>query len=223
MANTRTADDVAPIRRRTLHEEISTRLRDLIIEGHLEAGSRINEVEVCVRLGVSRTPLREAIRTLASEGLVELVPAKGAIVRRFSVTDVRHMLEAIKALEQFAGRLACQRASADDIARIVDIHTAMMSRYKSRNRLAYYKLNQAIHSEIVRIADNTAIAEMHAILQARLKHIRYIGNRDTDKWAGAVAEHEEMIRALQTRNADALSDVLGRHMDKTLERVRDVL
>jgi DNA-binding GntR family transcriptional regulator len=219
----RARESVVPIQRRTLHEEVASRVRDMIIEGHLPAGARLNESELCLQLGVSRTPLREAIKTLASEGLIELVPAKGAVVRRFSLGDVRHMLEAVKVLEQFAGRLACERATRQEIAEILDLHRTMLVRYRSRNRLAYYKLNQGIHTAIVCAAHNPTLAEMHDILQSRLKRIRYIGNSEPAKWAAAVTEHEEMAAALTARDGAALSEVLGRHMDHTLDRVRDIL
>lgn len=219
----RAADNAVPIPRRTLHDEVATRLRDMIIEGQLAAGTRLNETELGSLLGISRTPLREAIKTLASEGLIELVPSKGATVRRFSKEDVRHMLEAMKALEQFAGRLACERASQAEIEEILELHRTMLVRYRSRNRLAYYKLNQAIHTAIVRCAHSPTIAEMHEILQARLKRIRYIGNSEPEKWAAAVAEHELMAAALAKRDGTALAKVLGLHMDRTLERVGDIV
>ena len=195
----------------------------MIIEGQLQAGSRINESELGLRLGVSRTPLREAIKTLAQEGLVELVTSKGAVVRRFTQEDVAHMLEAIKAIEQFAVRQACQRASDAEIAEVLRLHKAMIKEYRNRNRLSYYKLNQAIHSELVRIGGNPVIAELHETLQSRLKRIRYIGNQEPDKWDGAMAEHEEMVKALSARDGKALEEVMGRHMDKTLERVSNSL
>lgn len=214
---------VERIERRTLHIEVVAKLRDMIIEGQLQAGSRINESELGLRLGVSRTPLREAIKTLAQEGLVELVPSKGAVVRRFTLQDVAHMLDAIKALEQFSVRQACQHASDADIAGVLRLHEAMVAEYRNRNRLSYYKLNQAIHSELVRIGGNPVIAELHETLQARLKRIRYIGNQEPTKWDGAMAEHEEMVKALSARDGKALAEVMGRHMDKTLERVSDSL
>lgn len=87
------------IERHSLHDQILTRLRDIIIEGHLPPGSRINEGQIGAMLGVSRTPLREAIKFLASEGLVELVPARGAIVKKFSAKEVLDILEVLRTLE----------------------------------------------------------------------------------------------------------------------------
>jgi DNA-binding GntR family transcriptional regulator len=210
-----------PIAPRTLHDEVIARVRDLIIEGELPAGSRINESDLGPRLGVSRTPLREAIRTLASEGLVELVPRRGAIVRKFALEDVQALLESIGILESAAARLACERASDAEIAEVKALHDAMMARYAARERLAYFKLNQAIHSAIVRLSHNPALTELHERLQARLKRIRYIGNEAPAKWAGAVKEHQLMIRALVARDADALANALSLHMEQTLVRVAD--
>ena len=216
-------EGVTRITRVTLHDAVLNQLRDMIIEGRLPPGSRINEGQVGASLGVSRTPLREAIKTLASEGLIEIIPAKGAIVRRFTENDIREVLEVLKTLEQAAARLACLRATEAEIAGIRKLHDEMMARYAVRDRLSYFKLNQSIHSAIVRAADNAMLLETHEMLQARIKRIRFVGNETPDRWAAAVAEHEEMIAALVKRDANALAEVLGRHLDKTVERVQDAI
>lgn len=215
--------NVMRITRMTLHDAVLNQIRDMIIEGQLAPGTRINEGQVGAMLGVSRTPLREAIKTLASEGLVEIVPAKGAIVRRFAEHDIREILEVLKALEQAAARVACQRASSGEIAAIRALHDEMIVQYKARNRLTYFKLNQAIHSAIVTASGNAVLAQTHETLQARIKRIRFIGNETPDRWDAAVAEHEEMMLFLEKRDAGRLAEVLGRHLDHTLERVRDAI
>ena len=207
--------------RRTLHEEVLERLRDMIIEGRLEPGQRINEGAVGAQLGVSRTPLREAIKSLASEGLVEILPAKGAIVRKLTASDLRQILQVLTSLEQLGGRLACQDASDETIRAIDALHGRMMELYAIRNRLEYFKLNQAIHTAIVAASGNAVLTEMHETLQARIKRLRFVGNEGPAKWAGAVAEHEEMIDALRRRDGEALAAAIGRHMDHTLVRVAD--
>ncbi|AMJ62507.1 GntR family transcriptional regulator [Bosea sp. PAMC 26642] len=217
------AIDYPRIMRRTLHDEVLERLRDMIIEGRLAPTQRINEGVVGAQLGVSRTPLREAIKTLASEGLVEILPAKGAIVRRFSARDLADILEVLKALEQLGGRIACAEASDATIEAIHTLHKEMLTLYESRNRLEYFKLNQAIHSAIVAASDNAALMEMHTTLQSRIKRLRFVGNEGPVKWAGAVAEHEEMMAALLKRDGAELSRIIGLHMDATLLRVREVL
>ncbi len=215
--------DVTPIARVTLHEEVLTRLRDMIIEGVLPPGSRINEGQVGASLGVSRTPLREAIKTLMSEGLVEILPAKGAIVRRFDEQDVFHILEVLKSLEQTAARLLCARASDAELAALTKLHKDMMALYRARDRLSYFKCNQQIHSGLVRLSGNPVLAEMHDQLQSRIKRVRFVGNDKPDRWAGAVEEHEVMCRAWQARDGERLAAILGLHLDRTMDRVRDAI
>lgn len=217
------ATDFPRITRRTLHDEVLERVRDMIIEGRLEPGQRINEGQVGALLGVSRTPMREAIKTLASEGLVEIQPAKGAVVRKFSARDLYQVLEVLKALEQLGGQIACEQASDETIEGIHALHRRMLEYYAARERLEYFKLNQAIHSAMVAASGNQVLVEMHGTLQSRIKRLRFIGNEGPEKWAGAVAEHEEMMAALLKRDAQALSAAIGRHMESTLTRVRDVL
>ncbi|AHK45970.1 putative transcriptional regulatory protein, GntR family [Ensifer adhaerens OV14] len=209
-----------PIRRTALHDTLVSHLRDMIIEGDLSPGTRLHEGQLGEQLGVSRTPLREAIKYLASEGLVELVPSRGAVVKRFSAKDVHDMLTVLQTLEELAGKLACDAASDAGIAEVRALHDEMVRRYKVGDRLQYYKLNQQIHSAIVQLAENAALADMHSVLQTRLKRIRFIGHEGPEKWAAAVAEHDEMIVALEARDKAKLSEVLGRHLMNAWERVR---
>jgi DNA-binding GntR family transcriptional regulator len=217
------AGELPPIERRSLHSEVSTRLRDMIIEGHLPPGARINEGLVGKQLGVSRTPLREAIKSLVSEGLVEIIQGKGASVRSLSERELIDILEALKLIEQHAGRLVCERGDAAAIAAIEALHAEMMGFYAAKARLPYFKRNQDIHSAIVRASGNAVLAELHETLQLRIKRLRYIGNEGPEKWAGAVAEHEEMIESLRKRDGKALARILGKHLDATLQRVRGSL
>src|SRR5678810_1388782 len=103
-----------PIIRRPLHEEASDRLRDLIVQGRLAAGARLNERLLTAQLGVSRTPLREAFKVLATEGLIELLPHRGAIVARLTVEDLDHMFPVLQAIEGLAGELACAKITATE-------------------------------------------------------------------------------------------------------------
>jgi DNA-binding GntR family transcriptional regulator len=216
-------NSTGPIARRSLHDEVVTRVRDMIIEGALPPGSRVNETQLGQTLGVSRTPLREALKFLASEGLIELVAARGAIVRQFTPKDVRDMLDVLAVLEAFAARLACRVASDADIVEVRRIHDEMLGRYAERDRLAYFKLNQQIHSAFLRLSGNAALESAHAAIQSRLKRIRFIGNQEPEKWAEAMREHDQMIRALEARDGDALARVVNLHMDNTWERVRRTL
>lgn len=216
-------DDVVPVYRRSLHDELVGRLRDMIIEGQLVPGERIHEGQVGAALGVSRTPLREALKFVASEGLIDLVPGRGAVVRALTKRDVRNMLDVLIALETLAARLACRIAPDKDIAKVRKLHDEMMAFYAAGNRLEYYKRNQAIHSAIAGLSANDCLNSTHESIQSRLKRIRFIGNEQPEKWQGAVGEHEEMIVALEARDADRLAEVMERHLERTWDRVKDIV
>src|SRR5205807_10545723 len=113
------------------------------------------------------------------------------------------------------------RALDEEILEIRAVHDAMIRLYEARDRLPYFKLHQQIHSAILRVSRNQALADMHGILQARLKRIRYIGNESPDRWAGAVADLEEIIVALEKRDGEKLSAALEAHMAAIWERVRN--
>jgi len=217
------AAGVLEIQNRSLHDQVASRVRDMIIEGILEPGSRIDEARLIDVLGVSRTPFREALRTLAAEGLVIMRPSRGSTVRKLTAEDVYSMLEVLGHLERLAGELACQRATDAEIAELVALHNRMLDFYNSRDRMPYYKCNQEFHSRLTGLSGNQTLIEMQANLQARLKRIRYIGNGTPDRWTSAVADHEEMVTALTARDGARLGEAMASHLAKTWDRVKDSL
>lgn len=214
-------DSTLTITNRSLHDQVASRVRDLIIEGILEPGSRIDEAQLIEDLGVSRTPFREALRTLAAEGLVIVRPSKGSIVRKLTPADVFSMLEVLGHLEKLAGELACERASDEELKELIDLHDRMMECYKLRDRMPYYKMNQDFHLRLAELSKNEPLQEVQANIQAKLKRIRYIGSQDPDSWAGAVTDHEEMVQALKNRDGKRLGEAMAAHLNRTWSRVKD--
>lgn len=190
----------------------------MIVEGRLQPGAGIQELELAGSLGVSRTPLREALKVLASEGLVELIPQRGAVVKVFTPKDAQDMLSLIALLEEHAAGLAVA-ASEAEIEAILELHERMRAHYARRERSEYFRLNQDIHSAIVRAARNDTLNMLHAILRARMRRIRYIGNAGPENWAAAMSEHEEFIAALKARDGKTLGRLLREHIMNTWPRV----
>ncbi len=211
--------DVDPIARTSLHDEVTTRVRDMIVDGRLEAGLPIPELEIARQLGVSRTPLREALKVLASEGLVELLPRRGAVVKVFTAKDAQDMLAMIGLLEEHAGREA-SKASDAEIAAIVELHEQMRGHFKRRERPEYFRLNQEIHNAIVRAAGNATLAMLHGILRARMRRLRYIGNQSPENWSAAMTEHEAFIAALRARDGKRLGRLMREHLANTWPRIK---
>lgn len=216
-------DELPPLSRRTLHGDLVERLRDMIVEGQLAPGLRVNEGALGARLGVSRTPMREALKFLASEGLIELVPGRGALVRALTARDVQEMLEVLAVLEALAGRTACRAATDAEIVALRMVHDEMLACYAARDRMEYFKRNQAIHAGIVRISHNATLVAHHQMIQSRVRRIRFLGHAEPAEWANAVREHEEMMEALAARDGERLAEVLSLHAQHTWERVRRVV
>lgn len=214
---------MAPIERHSLHIEIMRRLRDMIVEGRLRPGERIAELDVAAEIGVSRTPLREALKVLASEGLVELLPSRGAVVKRVSPREAEDMLKLMGELEAFAGREAAARATDAELTAIAALHRQMLGHYSAGRRRDYFRTNQAIHDAIVAAAGNSALAETHRVLSARMKPLRFAGSNTRDHWHDAVAEHEKMLKALTARDRAALARTLRQHQLATWSRIRPLI
>jgi DNA-binding GntR family transcriptional regulator len=208
----------------SLHDEVVAFVRRYIIEGNLSEGERIPEKQLCEQLGVSRTPLREALKVLAAEGLVDLPPNRGARIRALSAEDVQSLFEVLAGLEAHAGRLACQRITEAQVAEIESLHLQMYSAFISRNLAQYFELNQAIHGRLLAAAGNKALEVAHQNYASRVQRLRYQANRikEWDRWSQAMREHELILAALVERDGLRLAEILVEHLMNKCAAVLDV-
>jgi DNA-binding GntR family transcriptional regulator len=210
---------ISPISRRPLHEEAVDRMRDLIVHGELAPGSRLNERLLCAQLGISRTPLREAIKLLATEGLVELLPNRGAVVARIEAARLAETLAVMGALEGLAGELACRNASRECIEQIRTLHREMLAMHERGDLAGYFRYNQAIHLSIVEASGNSVLANAYRQLNANVRRARYMANLSKERWDEAVHEHDQILQALAGRNVAALTRLLRDHLANKLAAV----
>ncbi len=200
------------INRPTLHEELVERLRNLVVEDVLKPGEKVPEKQLCDSLGVSRTPLREALKVLASEGFVVLQANRGARVASVTREELENTFPVLATLEQLAGELACQHMDSAEIELIERRHADMLKAYNSHDRQAYFKANQDIHQALIRGARNDILASHHKLLAARVRRARFMANLSDERWAQAIDEHEAMMELLRARNADGLGKSMKLHM-----------
>ena len=212
-----------PIARRSLHDEVVERIRDMIVEGELAPGARVPERQLCERFAISRTPLREALKVLASEGLVQLLPNRGARVAALSVADVEELFEVLAGLESLAGELAAGRIAKRDLTLIRRAHDAMVKSYETGELSSYFKLNQEIHQRIVDAAGNETLKQLHAALAGRVKRARFMANLSEERWRQAVDEHQQIIEALEAREAESLARILKLHLRTKAEAVKQAM
>ncbi|ALK97561.1 GntR family transcriptional regulator [Massilia sp. WF1] len=223
MNNHATPPVIASIDRLGLSAAVGARLRDMIVEGVLAPGTRLNERMLCEQLNVSRTPLREAFKTLAVEGLIVLQPNRGAVVAQMSVPEIEQTFEVMGALESLSGELACARATDEEIAEVRALHFEMLAAHARRDLPSYYKLNHAIHDRINAMARNTVLTETYQQINARIQSLRFRSNFNQDKWDAAVEEHGRMQEALERRDGNALRLILQQHLRNKRDAVIAVL
>ena len=215
---------ILSIPRAALHEQVAYRLRELLVEGAIAPGAKLNERELALQLNVSRTPLREAIKMLAAEGLVELLPNRGAVAVSLSEQDVRNTFEVMAGLEGLSGELAAQRITDEQLTEIKALHFEMLAAHARRDLSAYYRINAQIHRAINTAANNAILTLTYSQVNTRLQALRFRSNQDEAKWSRAVAEHGQMIEALSKRDGAALKAVLVQHLqhkrDVVIEQIR---
>ena len=208
------------IARRSLHDEVVERVRGLVLEGELAPGSRVPEKQLCEQFGISRTPLREALKVLASEGLLELLPNRGAVVTKLTARDVDEMFEVMGALEALSGELACARIGDAGISSIRALHERMVEHYRRGELPDYFRLNQRIHESIMDASGNATLRSLYDGLATRIRRARYMANMSDARWKQAVDEHEEILALLERRDGVGLGAALRRHLSNKCEVVK---
>lgn len=203
---------VTRVERQRLHDTVVNHLRNLIIEGVLAPGMKLNERELCETLGISRTPLREAMKVLAAEGLIDTYPNRGAFVSRMTETEIWETFELMSGLESLSGELAAERITLVEIAEIKALHYAMLACRVQNDLPGYYNRNQTIHNKINEAARNSVLRHMYLSVNRRLLALRFKSNFQLGKWDSAIQEHEEMIKALEARDGQRLASLLRRHL-----------
>jgi DNA-binding GntR family transcriptional regulator len=210
--------------RNNLHDMLVAGIREMVISGALRPGDKVPEQALCRRFGVSRTPLREALKVLASEGMLQLLPRRGAIVASVSPDEIDELFPVMAALEALAGELVCKRASDSELARLGTIHDDMMSAYAAGNEATYLQANRSFHETLVAVAGNATLTATYTQILMRTRAFRFVARKSPENWQAAVRDHQSIMEALGSRNAARLSRLLRRHvMGVTVKIARDAV
>lgn len=200
------------IGRNYLHDEVAQRLRALIQSGEMKPRERLNETVLATRFGISRTPLREAIKILSAEGLLDILPNRGAQVASISQTEIEDVAEVIAGLEATAGELLCRHIGEDEIAALEALNARMRAAYDRRDAPAYFALNQQIHEAMMAAARNEALQGIYANLSSRIQRARFTAHKTEAQWAQAMADHDRMLELVRARAGQALGQLLRDHV-----------
>lgn len=214
--------DLPQLPRQRLGDQIAEVLRKQILLGDLKPGRNIPERETSAALGVSRTPLREALLTLEAEGLVEMVPAKSPTVAKPSLIEVTHLLLVQSALESLAGECACDEITQDEFDEIEAMHDAMLATSETADPIAFFQTDMAFHEAIVASTKNLSLIKTHKQYQARLWRARFMSSRRKIARELAMIDHAKIVEGLRARDKDQVSVSMQQHLRRAIENVTKV-
>ncbi len=201
----------------SLHERLVAGIRDIILRGEIADGAKVPEAALCARFGVSRTPLREALKALATEGLLTLRPNRGAVVAPLDAAGLAEVFEAKEALERFIGLHAATRATAEDLRALEVLHAELAGAAGTPD--LYSEINAAFHHRLAGAARNGQVQQIYASLQAQVRRARHAVNHDPARIAASLAEHEGIMAALRIRAPLDLAERLATHNTATARAI----
>ncbi|WP_167620223.1 GntR family transcriptional regulator [Paracoccus ravus] len=193
-------------------EDIARGLRDRIIRGELVAGQRLVERDIAEWYAISRTPIREAIKILAAEGLVVLRPNRGAEIASFDRETASNLFKVIAELEALAAREFAERMTSSQFNELESRHDLMLRHFQRRELESYFFVNSSIHDLIIRECGNPILCEAHERLMMRARLGRHMALLDEARWREAVDEHEQLMTALRRHDSAAAAGIWRRHL-----------
>ena len=214
---------VRPIDRKSLAERVADELRDLVLLEKLAPGVSIPERETAEALGVSRTPLRESIRILAAEGLVDVAPNRPPRVANPSLLELGNLLKVQGALEALAGELACKEALNSQIEEIIELEAKMKSTSDKSEPLEFFQLDMKFHTLIVAASCNAPLVATHQTYNSRLWRARFISSRRRVNRPGTLQQHSSIVQALESRDGPACAKALKTHLEAGFDNIKSVL
>jgi DNA-binding GntR family transcriptional regulator len=205
----------------TLAEQIAHQLRRDILRGKLAPGDSIKERDNAAEMGVSRTPMREAIRILAQEGLVILRPARSPIVANPSLKEVMDWIDVLRVLELRSGQLACVHASDEELAKIAAIQGELEAKHQELDTVDLFEIDMQFHIEIAKASGNVALAETHNAFLARLWRARYLSAMKRRSRDRVLRQHNAILQALMARDEAAVTEEMASHLEYLITDIRD--
>lgn len=204
----------------SLPEQLARQVRRDILRGKLPPGAPIKERDTASERGVSRTPMREAIRILAQEGLVHLRPSRSPVVASPSFREVADQVELLLLLEMRSAELACRNASDAEIEAIADIVRHMADHFDDTDPLDMFEVDMSFHAAIARASHNAPIAETHHRYLQRLWRARYLAAAQLRNRERVVGDHQRIAEALASREPEAAAAAIYKHLWHMAEDIR---
>lgn len=204
-------------------EWVADVLRERIVKGVLPAGARIVERKLSAELDVSRTPIREALKLLHADSLIDISRHKGAQVKEYTAQQALELFDVIASLESLAAERLAEIITAGQLDALEQLHATMLAHHHAGQADKYFDLNSEIHDTILATCGNSILQQMHTKMMARARRGRFMAIMDPDRVETAVKEHEQLMVAFRSKNADAARQIWRKHLLNTGTSVTDVL
>lgn len=203
--------------------QISKKIEDDIVFGRLRPGEKLEEVELCEKYGVSRTPIREALKLLASEGLVEVRPRRGAIIPTLNLVTLCEMFEVMAELEGMCGRLAARRIQEQEKSQLLVLHNACEQYVLSDQSEDYYEANKAFHFYLYQLSRNGFLIEQASQLHNRLHPYRRLQLRVNNRMHHSFSEHQAIVEAIINADETKAEQLLKSHVQIQGQKFTDLM
>jgi DNA-binding GntR family transcriptional regulator len=203
-----------PVRNRgTLSETLRAQLEEMIVDGRLRPGERLDEFELAQRFKVSRTPVREAVKALVAIGLIEVRPRQGLVVATISIPVLLEMFQMMASLEGLCAKLAARRATVAERAALRDIHTRLVAALSEGDPARFYDINTEFHELIYDASHTQFIASQTRSLRRRVAAYRRYVTYQPGRMATTITEHERILDAIDRADADAAFKAASEHVN----------
>ena len=206
-----------------LRDVVFNTLREAILKGELQPGERLMELQLASKLGVSRTPIREAIRMLEQEGLAVTVPRKGAEVARMTLKDMEDVLEIREALDELAAQIACERISSEQMNRLMDTKKEFERILASGEVKEIADVDVKFHDIIYEATDNAKLVYLLNNLREQLFRYRVEYLKNPENYPALIQEHEAIVSALEARDKAKVTEAMHEHVTNQAVAVKAVI
>jgi DNA-binding GntR family transcriptional regulator len=210
------------IQKKTLHEEIANNLRDMIMSGELREGDKIKENDLCDMMGISKTPLREALRVLSAEGLIRLIPNRGSYVTTPTFEEIKEMFDVMSVLEGVCARTAAEKMNGKDFSKLEKLHNKLEESFRRRDQKKYIHQNNSYHALVQELAGNKTLNQIVNGLRQKILLYRFQSLNLPERFEQSIREHRDLLAAFRNRDPEKAEMLMTSHLKKQCEALEQL-
>jgi len=207
------------IKKIILHEEIADNLKEMIMVGELKEGNKIKEDDFCASMGISKTPLREALRVLSTEGLIKHVPNRGSYVSKPSFEEIKEMFDVMSALEGVCARTAAEKMTNKELSQLEKLHKKLEENFERKDRKTYIHYNNLYHTFLQEIAGNRTLNNIVNGLRQKILLHRFQSLNLPERFEESINEHRKILETFRKKDSKKAEALMMSHLKKACNAI----